>query len=67
MAFLQYEQEVALQLLVTNTTIGLLLINERTLASVAITMFMKAKYRISFIVATTICLQYETVMDWNVK
>lgn len=42
MAFLQNEQEVALHLLVTKTTIGLLLINARTLDSVAITRLMNA-------------------------
>ena len=42
MAFLQKEQEVALHLLVTKTTIGLLLINERTLDSVAITRLINA-------------------------
>jgi hypothetical protein len=42
MAFLQNEQEVALHLLVTKTTIGLLLINARTLDSVAITRLINA-------------------------
>lgn len=42
MAFLQNEQEVALHLFVTKTTIGLLLINARTLDSVAITRLVNA-------------------------
>ena len=42
MAFLQNEQEVALHLFVTKTTIGLLLINARTLDSVAITRLINA-------------------------